>query len=182
MVSQKYFVCATDGTIWIPRVRFFAGRHHLQWGPKVNGLSCIQYMGATWINSKPLPGIILIPSVCNFFMIGSFGSTHMQGSLECLKPRGYMVSFGESSGMPDPVPLSALAAKSLFLTRPSLRWYNSSRDELLECATELLTKVATGVLRVRVNHSYYLSQAAQAHAELEARKTSGSVVLIPDAA
>lgn len=67
MVSQKYFVCATDGTIWIPRVRFFAGRHHLQWGPKVNGLSCIQYMGATWINSKPLPGIILIPSVCNFF-------------------------------------------------------------------------------------------------------------------
>lgn len=106
----------------------------------------------------------------------------MQGSLACLKPRGYMVNFGQSSGTPDPLPLSALAAKSLFLTRPSLMQYNATRDELLECASEVFTNVASGVLRVRVNHTYPLSHAAKAHADLEARKTSGSVVLLPDAA
>lgn len=90
-----------------------------------------------------------------------------------------MVSFGQSSGTPDPVPLSALAAKSLFLTRPSLRWYN---EKLHECANEVFAKVESGALRVRVNHTYPLSCAAQAHTDLEGRKTSGSVVLIPDAA
>lgn len=106
----------------------------------------------------------------------------IQGSLACLKPRGFMVSFGQSSGTPDPVPLSALAAKSLFLTRPLLRSYNATRDELLECANEVFAKVESGALRVHVNHTYPLSHAAQAHADLEARNTSGSVVLIPDAA
>lgn len=90
-----------------------------------------------------------------------------------------MVMFGQSSGMPDPVPLSALAAKSLFLTRPSLMQYTETRDELLEAAGELFGNVTSGVLRVRVNHTYPLSQAAQAHADLENRKTSGSIVLIP---
>lgn len=103
----------------------------------------------------------------------------MQGSLECLKVRGYMVSFGQSSGMPDPVPLSALASKSLFLTRPSMMHYTLTRDELLECAGEVFTNVASGVLRVRVNNTYPLSEAAKAHTDLENRKTSGSVVLIP---
>ena len=106
----------------------------------------------------------------------------MQGSLACLKPRGYMVYFGESSGTPDPLPLLALAAKSLFLTRPALMQYNATRDELVECASEVFANVASGVLRVRVNHTYPLSHAAKAHADLEARKTSGSVVLLPDAA
>ncbi|XP_077236572.1 uncharacterized protein LOC143878148 [Tasmannia lanceolata] len=110
----------------------------------------------------------------------SVGKDTFQGSLACLKARGYMVSFGQSSGSPDPIPLSALAAKSLFLTRPSLMHYNATRDELLECAGELFANVASGVLRVRVNHTYPLSQAAQAHADLEARKTSGSVILIPE--
>ncbi|RWR86433.1 Alcohol dehydrogenase superfamily, zinc-type [Cinnamomum micranthum f. kanehirae] len=112
----------------------------------------------------------------------SVGKDTFQGSLACLKPRGYMVNFGQSSGIPDPLPLSALAAKSLFLTRPSLMQYNATRDELLECASEVFTNVASGVLRVRVNHTYPLSHAAKAHADLEARKTSGSVVLLPDAA
>lgn len=103
-----------------------------------------------------------------------------QGSLDCLKTRGYMVSFGQSSGSPDPVPLSALAVKSLFLTRPSMMHYTMTRDELLETAGEVFANVASGVLRVRVNHTYPLSQAAQAHTDLESRKTSGSVVLIPD--
>ncbi|OMO94858.1 Alcohol dehydrogenase superfamily, zinc-type [Corchorus capsularis] len=109
----------------------------------------------------------------------SVGIDTFQGSLACLKPRGYMVSFGQSSGTPDPVPLSALAAKSLFLTRPSLKFYKPTRDELLETAGEVFANVASGILRVRVNHSYPLSEIAQAHADLENRRTSGSVVLIP---
>lgn len=103
-----------------------------------------------------------------------------QGSLECLKVRGYMVCFGESSGALDPLPLSALAAKSLFLTRPSLRRYTCSRDELVETASEVFNNVLAGVLKVRVNHTYPLSEAAQAHDDLENRRTSGSIVLVPD--
>ncbi|KAK6936291.1 Alcohol dehydrogenase-like, C-terminal [Dillenia turbinata] len=110
----------------------------------------------------------------------SVGKMTFQGSLACLKARGYMVSFGQSSGTPEPVPLPALGAKSLFLTRPSLMQYNATRDELLKSAGEVFANVASGVLRVRVNHKYPLSQAALAHADLESRKTSGSVVLIPD--
>ncbi|KAK9914001.1 hypothetical protein M0R45_037800 [Rubus argutus] len=109
----------------------------------------------------------------------SVGKDTFQGSLTCLKVRGYMVSFGQSSGAPDPVPLSALSAKSLFLTRPSLFHYTVTRDELLETAGEVFANVDAGILRVRVNHTYPLSQAALAHSDLENRKTSGSVVLIP---
>ncbi|OAY30527.1 quinone oxidoreductase [Manihot esculenta] len=109
----------------------------------------------------------------------SVGKDTFQGSLACLKTRGYMVSFGQSSGTVDPVPLSALAPKALFLTRPSLMLYTETRDELLETAGEVFANIASGVLRVRVNHTYHLSDAAQAHADLESRKTSGSVVLIP---
>ncbi|GLT72093.1 hypothetical protein SLA2020_440540 [Shorea laevis] len=69
--------------------------------------------------------------------------------------------------------------ESLFLTRPSLMQYNTTRDELLESAGQVFANVASGVLRVRVKHTYPLSQAAQAHADLESRKTTGSVVLIP---
>ncbi|CAK9188070.1 unnamed protein product [Ilex paraguariensis] len=110
----------------------------------------------------------------------SVGKDTFQGSLACLKIRGYMVSFGQSSGTPDPLPLSALAAKSLFLTRPTLMQYNLTREELLENSGELFAGITSGVLRVRLNRIYPLSQAAQAHAYLEGRKTSGSVVLIPD--
>lgn len=91
-----------------------------------------------------------------------------------------MVSFGQSSGTPDPVPLSAIAVKSLFLTRPTMKHYNVTRDELLEAAGEVFANVESGFLKVHVNHTYPLSQAAQAHTDLENRKTSGSVVLIPD--
>ncbi|KMS98905.1 hypothetical protein BVRB_3g067950 [Beta vulgaris subsp. vulgaris] len=111
----------------------------------------------------------------------SVGKDTFQGSLDCLKLRGYMVLFGQSSGAPDPVPLSAIAAKSLFLTRPTLMHYTITRDELLETAGELFANVASGVLRVRVNHKFLLSQAAEAHTALENRQTTGSVVLIPDA-
>ncbi|XP_054812004.1 uncharacterized protein LOC129313124 [Prosopis cineraria] len=109
----------------------------------------------------------------------SVGKDTFEGSLACLKLRGYMVCFGQSSGIPDPVPLSALAAKSLFLTRPTLFKYVVTRDELLEASGEVFANVASGVLKVRVNHTYSLSDAAKAHADLESRKTTGSIVLIP---
>ncbi|KAI8564542.1 hypothetical protein RHMOL_Rhmol03G0189600 [Rhododendron molle] len=86
----------------------------------------------------------------------------------------------QSSGMPDPLPMTELAAKSLFLTRASLFSYTATRDELLQAAGEVFSNVASGILRVRINHKYPLSQVAQAHEDLEGRKTSGSVVLIPD--
>ncbi|XP_058204743.1 uncharacterized protein LOC131318792 [Rhododendron vialii] len=110
----------------------------------------------------------------------SVGKDTFQGSLACLKSRGYMVSYGQSSGMPDPLPLTELAAKALFLTRASLFSYTATRDELLQAAGEVFSNVASGILRVRINHKYPLSQVAQAHEDLEGRKTSGSVVLIPD--
>ncbi|XP_051138290.1 uncharacterized protein LOC127256358 [Andrographis paniculata] len=112
----------------------------------------------------------------------SVGKDTLQGSLSVLKPRGHLVSFGQSSGLPDPVPLPSLGAKSLFLTRPSMMHYTTTRDELLETASEVFTNVAAGVIRVRINPTYPLSRAAQAHADLESRKTSGSIVLVPDAA
>ncbi|KAL6903616.1 hypothetical protein ACP4OV_004429 [Aristida adscensionis] len=110
----------------------------------------------------------------------SVGKDTYKASVECLASRGFLVSFGQSSGRPDPIPLSDLASKSLFLTRPSLMHYTATRDELLESAGEVFANVANGVLRARVNHTYPLSEAARAHADLESRKTSGSIVLIPD--
>ncbi|KAK3018794.1 hypothetical protein RJ639_002911 [Escallonia herrerae] len=109
----------------------------------------------------------------------SVGKDTIQGSLACLKIRGYLVSFGDASGAPDPVPLSALGAKSLFLTRSGLFQYTATREELVETAADVFASLASGVLRVRVNHTYPLSHAAQAHADLENRKTTGSVVLVP---
>ncbi|KAI4384717.1 hypothetical protein MLD38_002833 [Melastoma candidum] len=109
----------------------------------------------------------------------SVGKDTFEGSLACLKVRGYMVSFGQSSGSPDPMPLSALATKSLFLTRPTMVHYTNTRDELLETAGEVFANISSGLLRVRVNHTYALADEAKAHADLEGCKTSGSIVLIP---
>ncbi|KAJ3683192.1 hypothetical protein LUZ60_013419 [Juncus effusus] len=110
----------------------------------------------------------------------SVGKDTFKGSLSCLKTRGYMVCFGQSSGPPDPVPLTDLFTKSLFLTRPSVFHYTATREELLEASGELFASIESGMLRPRVNHTYRLSEAGRAHADLEARKTTGSVVLIPD--
>ncbi|CAN6305871.1 unnamed protein product [Urochloa humidicola] len=110
------------------------------------------------------------------------GKDTFQGSLASLMPRGCMISYGrQSSGSrPDPVRLSDLAPKSLILGRPGLMHYTASRDELLQAASEVFAGVAAGVLQVRANHVYLLSQAARAHKDLEARRTSGSIVLVPD--
>ena len=101
-------------------------------------------------------------------------------SLDCLRPLGMMVSFGQSSGAIAPVDLSVLAAKgSLFLTRPSLMTYTAKREDLLNHAMDLFEVVESGAVKIEVKQMYPLADAAQAHRDLESRKTSGSTVLIP---
>ncbi|KAH7557380.1 hypothetical protein JRO89_XS11G0136200 [Xanthoceras sorbifolium] len=117
------------------------------------------------------------PKRSKWFLKWKFYPT--QGSLACLKMRDYTVSFGQVSGLVDPVPISALQPKSLFLTRASLALYMLTQEELLVTAREVFANVASCVLLVRVSHAYPLSQAAQADAALESRKTSGSLVLLP---
>ncbi|XP_047083330.1 quinone oxidoreductase-like [Lolium rigidum] len=110
----------------------------------------------------------------------SVGKDTYKVSLESLAFHGYLVSFGESSGSPDPILIGDLSPKSLFLTTASMLTYTGTRDELLQSAGEVFANLASGVLRIRVNHTYPLSEAARAHADLETRKTSGSILLIPD--
>ena len=100
-------------------------------------------------------------------------------SLDCLRPRGLMVSFGNASGPVEPISPTLLAAKgSLFLTRPRLDTYTGTRAELESTAADLFKVVASGAVKVEVNQTYPLQDAVQAHRDLEARKTSGSTVLI----
>lgn len=106
-------------------------------------------------------------------------STFMKG-LNCLRPRGYMVLYGQSSGPVAPFDPQILNAKgSLFLTRPSLGHYAATREELLQRANDLFTWTAAGELEVRVDRTFPLAQAAEAHRYLEARQTKGKVLLIP---
>jgi NADPH2:quinone reductase len=110
----------------------------------------------------------------------SVGRATFMRSLDCLMPLGLMVSFGQSSGPVDPLPLGLLAQKgSLFVTRPTLASYIASRDELVAAADELFELVLAGVVTAEVRHTYDLADAARAHADLEGRRTSGSIVLLP---
>jgi NADPH2:quinone reductase len=110
----------------------------------------------------------------------SVGRSTFENSLKCLRPRGVLASFGESSGDPEPVSVRRLGQLgSLFVTHPSLPDYTATRAELLETANDLFAMVASGKIRIEINHSYPLREAAQAHRDVEARKTTGSVVLIP---
>jgi NADPH:quinone reductase len=108
----------------------------------------------------------------------SVGKTTFEKSLHCLRPRGVMVLFGGSSGaVPpfDPIELSKLG--SLFVTRPTLKDYTATREELVWRAGEVLSSVRAGKLKVRIEYSYPLAEAAQAHRDLEARKTTGKLLL-----
>ncbi len=110
----------------------------------------------------------------------SIGQTTFMKSLDCLRPFGMMVSFGQASGAIPPVDLSLLAAKgSLFLTRPSLMTYTAKREDLLNHAMDLFEVVESGAVKVEVKQIYPLAEAARAHRDLEARKTTGSTILIP---
>jgi NADPH:quinone reductase len=108
------------------------------------------------------------------------GNDTFPGSLDCIRPRGMFVSFGNASGPVPPFPLTLLSQKgSLFATRPTLFTYIADRAELEESANALFEVVKKGVVEIRVNQSYALKDAARAHADLEGRKTTGASVLIP---
>jgi len=109
----------------------------------------------------------------------SIGRDTFLKSLDCLRPRGLMVSFGNASGPVDPFPPGILAQKgSLFLTRPTMYHYTATRAELEAAANELFELVENGTIRIEVNQRFPLRDAAEAHRALEARQTSGSTVLI----
>jgi len=110
----------------------------------------------------------------------SVGKTTFEKSLNCLKPCGYMVLFGQSSGSVPPLDPQVLNSKgSLFLTRPSLFHYVSSREPLLRRAEEVLNWLSNGDLKVQISEKFPLSEAARAHTAIEERKTTGKVLLLP---
>ncbi|MGH9341296.1 MAG: quinone oxidoreductase family protein [Acidobacteriota bacterium] len=109
----------------------------------------------------------------------SVGKETFERSLNCLKPRGYLILYGQSSGPVEPFDPQILSQKgSLFLTRPTLAHYASNRHELLNRAGDVLTWISEGKLRLRIGHTYPLAQARQAHSDLEGRRTTGKVLLL----
>ena len=107
----------------------------------------------------------------------SVGKDTFLKSLDCLRPRGLMVSYGNASGPPDPIAPGLLAQKgSLFLTRPTLFSYIATREELEQSAAELFDMVRSGKVKVEIGQRFALKNAAEAHRQLEARKTTGSTV------
>jgi NADPH2:quinone reductase len=110
----------------------------------------------------------------------SVGKTTFDGSLACLRSRGMMVLFGGSSGAVPPFDPIQLSAKgSLYVTRPMLKDYIHGRAELERRAGEVLAWVADGSLKLRIEHTYPLAEAAQAHRDLEGRQTTGKLLLVP---
>lgn len=110
----------------------------------------------------------------------SIGQSTWDGSLDCLQPRGHMVSFGNASGPVTSFAPASLGAKgSLYLTRPSLVTYTATRKELEASAKALFTMVKSGKVKIEINQTYALKNAKQAHSDLEGRKTTGSTILIP---
>lgn len=110
----------------------------------------------------------------------SVGKSTFPASLDCLRPMGLFVSFGNSSGPVPPVELGILAPKgSLYVTRPTLATYTATRADLEATAGELFDVVRSGKVKIEIRHTYPLKDAAQVHRDLEGRKTTGSVVMIP---
>jgi NADPH2:quinone reductase len=108
------------------------------------------------------------------------GQAPFMKSLDCLRPMGTMVSFGQASGSVPPLDIGVLGAKgSLFLTRPSLMTYTARREDLLAHARDLFDVVEKGAVTIAIGQTYPLEDAARAHHDLEGRKTQGSTVLIP---
>lgn len=110
----------------------------------------------------------------------SVGKDTWEGSLDCLAPRGLMVSFGNASGPVAPISILTLSQKgSLFLTRPTLAHYIITRAEYEETANDLFSVILSGAVKIEINQRYALKDVAQAHRDLESRKTTGSTILIP---
>ncbi len=110
----------------------------------------------------------------------SVGKDTFRGSLKCLKPRGLMCVFGNGSGPVEDFDLNELAgAGSLYVTRPTLMTYTAARADLIEGASDLFSLVESGEIKIDIHQTYGLSDAEQAHRDLEGRKTTGSTILIP---
>lgn len=108
------------------------------------------------------------------------GKTTFEKSIDCLRPRGLMVSFGNASGVVSIPDITLLARKgSLYVTRPTGAAYLGKREDLLEGARKLFNAISSGAIKVEIGRTFALSEAANAHRALEARETTGSVVLIP---
>jgi NADPH2:quinone reductase len=108
----------------------------------------------------------------------SVGKDTFSASLDCLQPFGLMVSFGNSSGPVPPIALTALKG-TLYLTRPSLIPHVANRANLEEMAADLFKQVGSGRVKIRIDQRYPMADAAQAHRDLEARKTTGQTLLLP---
>jgi NADPH:quinone reductase len=111
----------------------------------------------------------------------SVGQSTFEGSLNCLRPRGYLVLFGQASGPVPPFNLQVLNAKgSLFVTRPSLFHYVAERAELDQRAGDIFNRIGAGTLKLHIDRSFPLAEAAAAHRALEGRQTTGKVLIIPE--
>jgi len=110
----------------------------------------------------------------------SVGKTTFEGSLNCLRPRGLLALFGGSSGAVPPFDLIALSQKgSLYVTRPTLVNYIATREELMSRSGAVFAMISSGKLKLRIAHTYPLAEAQRAHRELEGRKTTGKLLLLP---
>ena len=109
----------------------------------------------------------------------SVGKDTFTGSLDCLQPRGLLAVFGNGSGPVTGVDVNTLARGSFYITRPTLMTYTAMREDLEWMSKELFDVVKAGKVKIEINQSYKLADAAQAHRDLEARKTTGSTVLLP---
>ena len=108
------------------------------------------------------------------------GQSTLMTSLDCLKPRGLLVSFGNASGPVKALDLGLLAARgSLYVTRPTLMTYTASDADLKETADDLVAMVESGKVKIPVNQRYALADVVQAHRDLESRKTTGTTILLP---
>jgi len=108
------------------------------------------------------------------------GKNTLKGSLECLKPRGTMISFGNASGSLDPLNVPKdIQSKSLFFTRPTMKDYYTNRSEVVEGAEELFEQIKFGKIKIKIFKEYALAEAMQAHLDLEARKINGPAILVP---
>jgi NADPH2:quinone reductase len=136
----------------------------------------INYSTEDWVKRvKEITGGKGVPVVYD-----SVGKSTWEGSLDCLSPRGLIVSFGNASGAVPPVNLGILSTKgSLYVTRPTLATHIATRADLLERSNALFEIVKSGKVKIETTKKYKLADAAQAHRDLESRKTTGSVILTP---
>jgi NADPH2:quinone reductase len=163
----KHLGCTVIGTVSTPQKAALA---------KAHGADHIILSGEDLPAAvKKITGGAMLPVVYD-----SVGKDTFLASLDCLRPLGMMVSYGNASGAVPPVDIGILAAKgSLYLTRPTLASYTTKREDLLAVAKDLFDVVASGAVKININQRYALKDAAEAHRDLEARKTTGSTILLP---